>query len=63
VDLPTGWREVAAEHGLVLVFVGHRLGLRDHTEGQQRNPGQRSSQAAGQALGRVLFRTSLRYGS
>jgi hypothetical protein len=46
VDLPTGWREAAAEQGLVLLFVGDRLGLRDHTEGQQSNPGQRSHQAA-----------------
>jgi hypothetical protein len=42
VDLPTGWREAAAEHGLVLLFVGNRLGLRDH----QSNPGKRSPRAA-----------------
>jgi hypothetical protein len=45
LNLPTGWREAAAEHGVVLLFVGDSLGLRDHTEGQT-NPGQRSSQAA-----------------
>ena len=42
VDLPTGWREAAAEHGLVLLFVGDRLGLRDHLS----NPGKRSPRAA-----------------
>src|SRR5918998_26467 len=46
LNLPTGWREAAAEHGLVLLFVGDRLGLRDHTEGQQTNPGKRAPQAA-----------------
>jgi hypothetical protein len=45
LNLPTGWREAAAQHGVVLLFVGDSLGLRDHTEGQT-NPGQRSSQAA-----------------
>ncbi len=46
VDLPTGWREAAAEHALVLLFVGNQLGLRDHTEGQQSSAGQHSPQAA-----------------
>ncbi len=46
LNLPTGWREAAAEHGLVLLFVGARLGLRDHTEGHQSNLGQQSTQAA-----------------
>lgn len=46
LHLPTGWREAAAEHGLVLLFVGDRLGLREHTEGHQTDPGQRSPQAA-----------------
>jgi hypothetical protein len=45
LNLPTGWREAAAQHGLVLLFVGDSLGLRDHIEGQT-NPGQRSLQAA-----------------
>ncbi|MGH3886410.1 MAG: hypothetical protein ACRDSZ_07540 [Pseudonocardiaceae bacterium] len=46
LKLPTGWREAAAEHGLVLLFVGDRLGLREDAEGHQANPGQRSPQAA-----------------
>jgi hypothetical protein len=46
LNLPTGWREAAAEHGLVLLFVGDRLGLGDHTEGHQTNPGKRALQAA-----------------
>jgi hypothetical protein len=46
LNLPTGWREAAAEHSVVLLFVGDRLGLRDHTEGHQANPGKRSPQAA-----------------
>jgi hypothetical protein len=46
LKLPTGWREAAAEHGLVLLFVGDSLGLRDHTQGHQPNPGQRSAHAA-----------------
>jgi hypothetical protein len=46
LNLPTGWREAAAEHGLVLLFVGESLGLRDHTENHQTNPGKRSPQAA-----------------
>jgi hypothetical protein len=43
--LPAGWREAAAEHGLVLLFVGESLGLRDHTQGHQTNPGRRSAHA------------------
>ena len=46
LTLPTGWREAAAEHGLVLLFGGDRLGLRDHTKDHQANPGQRSAEAA-----------------
>jgi len=46
LNLPTGWREAAAEHGLVLLFVGDSLGLRDNTKDHQTNPGQRSAQAA-----------------
>jgi hypothetical protein len=46
MNLPTGWREAAAEHGLVLLFVGESLGLRDDTKDHQTNPGQRSAQAA-----------------
>jgi hypothetical protein len=46
LNLPTGWRAAAAEHGLVLLFVGASLGLREHTKGHQTNPGQRSLQAA-----------------
>jgi hypothetical protein len=46
LNLPTGWREAAAEHGLVLLFVGEGLGLREHTENHQTNPGKRSPQAA-----------------
>ncbi len=46
MNLPTGWREAAAEHSLVLLFVGDGLGLRERAEGNQTNPGQRSSRAA-----------------
>jgi hypothetical protein len=46
LNLPTGWREAAAEHSVVLLFVGDRLGLRDHTEGNQVNLGKHSPQAA-----------------
>ena len=46
LHLPTGWREAAAEHGLVLLFVGEKLGLREHTEDRQTNPGKHSLQAA-----------------
>ncbi|MDQ3764046.1 MAG: hypothetical protein M3460_21335 [Actinomycetota bacterium] len=46
LNLPTGWREAAAQHGLVLLFVGDSLGLREHTQGHQTNPGQRSAHAA-----------------
>lgn len=46
MNLPTGWREAAAQHGLVLLFVGDSLGLRDNTKGQQTSPGKRSLQAA-----------------
>lgn len=46
LNLPTGWRKAAAEHGLVLLFVGDSLGLREHTQGHQTNPGQRSPHAA-----------------
>jgi hypothetical protein len=46
LSLPTGWREAAAQHGIVLLFVGENLGLHEHTEGHQTNPGTRSLQAA-----------------
>lgn len=46
LNLPTGWHESAAEHDLVLLFVGEGLGLREHTENHQTNPGKRSPQAA-----------------
>jgi len=46
LNLPIGWREAAADHGLVLLFVGDSLGLRDPTKDHQTNPGQRSAQAA-----------------
>lgn len=46
LDLPTGWREAAAEHGLVLLFVGNQLGLHDHTDGHHTNPGKRAPQTA-----------------
>jgi hypothetical protein len=32
LNLPTGWRKTAAQHGLVLLFVSDSLGLRDHTK-------------------------------
>ncbi len=59
LNLPTGWREAAAEHGLVLLFIGDSLGLRDHTQGHQTNPGQRSPQAAERgelAAGAITYR-------
>jgi hypothetical protein len=46
LDLPTGWREAAAEHGLVLFFVGDRLGLCEHTENHQANLRKRAPRAA-----------------
>jgi hypothetical protein len=46
VNLPDGWSEAAAQHGLVLLFVGDSLGLRDHTKDHHTNPGQRAAQAA-----------------
>lgn len=46
LNLPDGWPGAAAHHGLVLLFVGDSLGLRDHTEAHQTNPGQRASRAA-----------------
>ena len=46
VNLPDGWPEAAAQHGLVLLFVGDSLGLRDHTKDHHTNPGQRAAQAA-----------------
>lgn len=46
LSLPTGWRKAAAEHELVLLFVGVNLGLRDHTQDHQTNPAERSPQAA-----------------
>ena len=46
LNLPTGWPEAAAAHGLVLLFVGDRLGLREHTENHQANPWRRAPRAA-----------------
>ena len=46
LHLPDGWPQAAAEHGLVLLFVGDGLGLRDPTEADQTNLGQRALQAA-----------------
>jgi len=62
LHLPDGWPKAAAEHGLVLLFVGDRLGLRDYTDypqGHQSNPGQRSPQAAERgalAAGAITYR-------
>ena len=59
LNLPTGWPEAAAEHGLVLLFVGDTFGLRDHTDGHQTSPGQRSPQAAERgelAAGAITYR-------
>ena len=46
LNLPDGWPEAAAQHGLVLLFVGDSLGLRDHAESAPTNPGRRAPQAA-----------------
>jgi hypothetical protein len=46
LNLPDGWPEAAAQHGLVLLFVGDSLSLRDHTDAHPTNPGQRAPQAA-----------------
>lgn len=46
LKFPTGWQEAAAEHGLVLLFVGESLGLCEHAENHQTSPGQRSPDAA-----------------
>lgn len=62
LNLPTGWREAAAEHGLVLLFVGDSLGLREHTEGHLANPRKRSPQAAERgelAAGAIAYHTSV----
>jgi hypothetical protein len=59
LHLPDGWSKAAAEHGLVLLFVGDRLGLRDYIQGHQSNPGQRSPQAAERgalAAGAITYR-------
>src|SRR5947209_4573882 len=59
LHLPDGWRRAAAEHDLVLLFVGDSLGLRDHTQGHHGNPGQRSPQAAERgalAAGAITYR-------
>jgi hypothetical protein len=39
----------------VLLFVGDSLGLRDHTEAHQTNPGQRASRAAELAAGAITY--------
>jgi hypothetical protein len=46
LNLPTGWHEAAAEHGLVLLFVGERLGLHERREGDQPNLRKRTLRAA-----------------
>lgn len=46
LNLPDGWPEAATQHGLMLLFVGDRLGLRDPSEAHQSNPEQRAPQAA-----------------
>lgn len=46
LKFPIGWQEAAAEHGIVLLFVGGSLGLREHSNNHQTNPGQRSPDAA-----------------
>jgi hypothetical protein len=46
LNLPDGWPEAAAQYGLVLLFVGDSVGLRDPTEAHQSNPEQRAPQAA-----------------
>jgi hypothetical protein len=46
LDLPTGWREAAAEHDMVVLFVGDRLGLHGHSDDDQANPWKRALQAA-----------------
>jgi hypothetical protein len=59
LHLPDGWPKAAAEHGLVLLFVGDSLGLRDYTQGHHGNPGQRSPQAAERgalAAGAITYR-------
>lgn len=62
LNLPTGWREAAERHGLVLLFVGDQLGLLDQTEGHQANPEQRSPQAAERgelAAGAITLSTAI----
>ncbi len=47
----------------MLLFVGERLGLREHIEGRQTNPGKRSPQAAERgelAAGAIPYRISSR---
>jgi hypothetical protein len=46
LNLPYGWPEAAAQHRLVLLFVGDSLGLRNPTEAHPTNPEQRAPQAA-----------------
>ncbi|MGB7797677.1 MAG: hypothetical protein WBL53_15695 [Pseudonocardiaceae bacterium] len=45
LNLPIGWREAAAEHGLVLLFVGDRLALGEQTK-DQADLRKRATQAA-----------------
>jgi hypothetical protein len=45
LNLPIGWREAAAEHGLVLLFVGDRLALVEQTK-DQADLRKRATQAA-----------------
>lgn len=58
LNLPDGWLVAAAQHGLVLLFVGDSLGLRDSTETHQTNSEQRAPQAAERgelAAGAITF--------
>ncbi|MGH3780373.1 MAG: RGCVC family protein [Pseudonocardiaceae bacterium] len=66
LNLPAGWREAAAEHGLVLLFVGDRLGLGEQTEGHPANPRKRAAQVAerGQlAAGAIAYQCQQQGGS
>jgi hypothetical protein len=59
LNLPTSWREAAAQHALVLLFISDSLDLRNHTEEDyQTNPGQRLPRAAEQgelAAGAIAY--------
>jgi hypothetical protein len=59
LNLPTSWREAAAQHALVLLFISDSLGLRNHTEEDyQTNPRKRLPRAAEQgelAAGAITY--------